>query len=248
MKQGIIKYQQVWKGSPVCKSFALKGFTLIELLIVIAIIAILASMLLPALGKARDRAKQISCLSNIKQVGAAALYYTEDYNYVLGSQNSSSAWDWLAMLTGLKDGCPEYLKTNSVLCGTKATGPVCNYSCPAVSAETLRTDSRFKFFGNSQYFSIGINAQWNSNSRRNKNTFTRPERLSYFMDNYSARAYPGIEVQYSPRFGHGNSANVFYLDGHADSRLRYSFSLTCSGTTVTPFWDQTSYTGWNGPD
>jgi prepilin-type N-terminal cleavage/methylation domain-containing protein/prepilin-type processing-associated H-X9-DG protein len=251
MKQGIIKYQQVWKGSPVCKSFALKGFTLIELLIVIAIIAILASMLLPALGKARDRAKQISCLSNIKQVGAAALYYFEDYNYVLGSQNSSSAWDWMAMLTGLKDGCPEYLKTNSVLCGTKATGAVCNYSCPAVSAETLRTDSRFKFFSNSQYFSIGMNGVWKDRLEfRNKNRFSRPERLMYLIDNYSSRSYVDIEVNNSPRFGHGNSANVFYLDGHADSRARYSFSLTCTTTTNTPFWTENALykNGWNGPD
>src|ERR1035437_3779628 len=57
-----------------------RGFTLIELLVVIAIIAILAAILFPVFARAREKARQTSCTSNLKQLGLGMMMYCQDYD------------------------------------------------------------------------------------------------------------------------------------------------------------------------
>ena len=72
-----------------------KGFTLIELLVVIAIIAILAAILFPVFARAREAARRSSCISNLKQLGAATLMYCQDYDETFPACCSWSSIPWM---------------------------------------------------------------------------------------------------------------------------------------------------------
>src|SRR5438477_10349226 len=88
-----------------------KGFTLIELLVVIAIIAILAALLFPVFAHAREKARQTTCASNLRQIGVAILAYEQDNDEFVPPAVSIVAFD---TATWLPDHLSPYLKQSDV--------------------------------------------------------------------------------------------------------------------------------------
>ncbi|MHB8996078.1 MAG: DUF1559 family PulG-like putative transporter [Armatimonadota bacterium] len=96
-----------------------KGFTLIELLVVIAIIAILAAILFPVFAKAREKARQASCLSNCKQLAIAVISYSQDYDEKLVGYSTQSNGTFYSVWTMLNP----YIKNTQVwICPSQAPG------------------------------------------------------------------------------------------------------------------------------
>jgi prepilin-type N-terminal cleavage/methylation domain-containing protein/prepilin-type processing-associated H-X9-DG protein len=175
------------------------GFTLIELLVVIAIIAILASILFPVFSRAREKARQTSCLSNLKQLALALDMYVQDYDeaLVFGWMPLQSYWYRTAIVP--------YVRNSQIfICPSEKRGE-CGYG---YSRPHLPCDSR-----TDPLLCIGeINrpseVMWLCDSEGN------PDPTWYWV--YCPVEYPGMQNGYGAVADrHNGGANQAFLDGHA---------------------------------
>jgi prepilin-type N-terminal cleavage/methylation domain-containing protein/prepilin-type processing-associated H-X9-DG protein len=188
------------------------GFTLIELLVVIAIIAILAAILFPVFARAREKARQTACLSNVKQLSLAIQMYTQDYDEMLipsRQGNVNGALIWPAYLT-------PYVKNTQV------------FICPSAAGQSQYGE----IWQDRGPLSLGLNRDLedrNTNVAYALAVFQEPANNILLADSTPAATGTGSgggrgfqvqgdrqpDTQSAIGSRHNQGTNVGFLDGHA---------------------------------
>jgi prepilin-type processing-associated H-X9-DG protein/prepilin-type N-terminal cleavage/methylation domain-containing protein len=206
-----------------------KKFTLIELLVVIGIIAILAAMLLPVLNKARDKAKSISCASNLKQLTTCLPLYCNEFD------------DWLPTICcfGNNNVEPYHWYSNPVLMkilgadnGTNYSNPLPQLATRFCPAETEPwADFPEKGYKTTSY-AANVYLGWGWGKRHKINNIKENSNCMAFIDAENFYIYTSTiaNIDFNR---HNNHANLSYLDGHVGSISRQEPITTNSSK---PFW------------
>ncbi len=200
-----------------------RGFTLIELLVVIAIIAILAAILFPVFARAREKARQASCMSNVKQISLGFQMYTSDYDdmypaswYVANNQDGYVAVDTIY----------PYVKNYQLFqCPSRKTLnplPLAG-AIPSMNRNGLAYATNTNYWGGNNGAGIACNHPMG----RDLSVITTPAETILIMDYYGAFE---AAAQYSINaniingsteiFRHSETANFGFCDGHAKALNR----------------------------
>ena len=204
-----------------------KGFTLIELLVVIAIIAILAAILFPVFARARDKARQASCQSNLKQIGLSIMMYAQDYDETLPAFRFDYGGDSSARYFGFFDAVGPYTQNVDI------------YICPsgheAFSWERTNLPHSSGFYGTSINLSYSTpyptGSVWRYSSGRSLAETHRPAETIMMVESTNPYlgtgvGHLGFEDDGTPRtmsddgrvermhYRHSLQMNLLYCDGH----------------------------------
>ena len=204
-----------------------KSFTLIELLVVIAIIAILAAMLLPALSKAREKARAISCVSGMKQIGLAFVMYCQDNNAItpigyVPAANTGEQVSWQYKL-------PIYIGPQSTFWKVKGTYSVPDgvWHCPSATGYTTNWQYDYTYNANFSNYSKAISVEnlkaVHENNQGPSVTLAFTECKPNGSCLYNSNTPSGNAVDYR----HNNGINIVWADGHV--------------TTKTTPWEEKAY-------
>ena len=211
------------------------GFTLIELLVVIAIIAILAALLLPALGRSKAKAEGMTCANNIRQLSVAWHLYADDNGGLL--VNNHGVPETLARRQTWANNVEDWLdgdgNTNFVYLTESMLGPYANratkiYKCPsdrapAANGERIRTMSMNAQVGNSGEITNRFNPLYAQFFKQTE--IPNPAGIFVFLDEHCDSINDGFFVNRLedyvwgnlPGSYHNGAVNLSFADGHVES-------------------------------
>ena len=215
-----------------------RAFTLVELLVVIGIVAALVALVLPAAGRAREQARSVACLSNLRQMATAALAYTADHNgqfppsqYSAVTPTTITSFGWDFTRTRPRAAGSAWVVKPGLLWAGPAAGGLGVQQCPSFDAESMSAGDPFTGYNyNTSYVGHGQGEAVEAPARVGE--VRRPAECALFGDGgYAAGANKYMRAPFpnpgdatfhgryagTQAFRHRRRTNAAFADGHAES-------------------------------